>query len=281
MRRHVRHYVDLTQPLQEMVGDNYKKSRAHDKLEWTPELTEIYTKAQQAIVECKNLDYIQPDGDIHVYTDASDYGIGAYLCQIVDGEELPIEFISKTLTKTEKNWSTIEKEAYAIFYALRKWEQHLRDTHFTLFTDHKNLTYMSKEPVSAKIMRWKLAVQDYNCDVVYIPGEENVMADCLSRLCERKTPGIDQRERVIKTSIHALSTAEELQEWIPTTPEGDNGMIRDTYWATNAEEVAMFHSLKMERRKSESTEKKREKATHIPPKQWKMIQKCHNVEIGH
>ena len=95
-----------------------------------------------------------------------------------------------------------------------------------MFTDHKNLTYMSKEPVSAKIMRWKLAVQDYNCD---IPGEENVMSDCLSRLCERKVPSMDQRERVITASIHSLSTAEEIEEWIPTRPGGDKEMVRDTY----------------------------------------------------
>jgi hypothetical protein len=86
MRNHVRGYVDLTQPLQEMVGDNYKKYKAHDKLDWTPELEEVYTKAQNAIVKCEKLHYIQPEGDIYVYTDASDYGIGAYLCQIIDGD---------------------------------------------------------------------------------------------------------------------------------------------------------------------------------------------------
>ena len=67
-----------------------------------------------------------------------------------DGEEIPIEFISKTLTIPERKWSTYEKEAFAIFYALRKWETHLRDVHFTLFTDHRNLTFMAKDP-NAKV----------------------------------------------------------------------------------------------------------------------------------
>ena len=58
-------------------------------------------------------------------------------------------------------------------------------------------------------------------------------------------------------------------------------MVRDTYWATNAEEIQMFHSLKAEQRRSESTKEKREKATHIPPEQWNMIKKCHNAETGH
>ena len=50
-----------------------------------------------------------------MHTDASDYGIGAYLCQVLpDGQEVPIEFISKTMTKVERRWSTYEKEAYGI-----------------------------------------------------------------------------------------------------------------------------------------------------------------------
>ena len=75
MWNHVRGYVDLTQPLQEMVGDNYKKSRAKEKLVWTPELSVAFTKAQRAILHCERLHYIQPEGEINVYTDASDYGI--------------------------------------------------------------------------------------------------------------------------------------------------------------------------------------------------------------
>ena len=68
---------------------------------------------------------------------------------------------------------------------------------------------MTKEPVSAKVMRWKLAVQDYSCDVVFIPGEENVVADCSSRLCEKSVPKIDVRESVIRSSINSLYTDDD------------------------------------------------------------------------
>jgi hypothetical protein len=136
MRKHIRNFVDLTQPLQELVGDRYTKSRANDPITWTDELSSCFDRAQRSIVRCEKLHYLQPEGDIRVYTDASDYGIGAYLCQVIEGEERPIEFISKSLTKTERNWSTIEKEAYAIFYALRKWEVHL--TGHTLHSVHRS-----------------------------------------------------------------------------------------------------------------------------------------------
>jgi hypothetical protein len=96
--------------------------------------------------------------------------------------ELPVGFISKTLNKQEKKWHIYDKEAYSIFYALRKWDQLLRDTHFTLFTDHKNLTYLDKDP-SARVQRWRMAVQQYSFDVAFLTSEENHVADAFSRLC--------------------------------------------------------------------------------------------------
>jgi hypothetical protein len=41
------------------------------------------------------------DAPIYLYTDASDYGIGAHLYQLVDGVEQPISFISKRFSKEE------------------------------------------------------------------------------------------------------------------------------------------------------------------------------------
>ena len=87
-----------------------------------------------------------------MHTDASDYGIGAYLFQVFDGSEQPIAFMSKTLSTEEIKWSTIEKECYAIVVALRKFEYLIRDKHFTLHTDHANLTYVN-DPSSPKVRR--------------------------------------------------------------------------------------------------------------------------------
>ena len=89
-----------------------------------------------------------PGRPVFVQTDASDYGIGAYLFQRYTDDtgqeiETPIGFISKSLDDVQRRWSTIEKEAYAIFYTVTKWEHHLRDIHFTLQTDHRNLTFIN------------------------------------------------------------------------------------------------------------------------------------------
>ena len=82
----------------------------------------------------------------------------------------------------QQRWDTPEKESFAIFVALTKWEHILRDVKFRLRTDHKNLTYLNFAG-SNKVFRWKLRVQSYDFDIEHIPGQENVVADCLSRLC--------------------------------------------------------------------------------------------------
>ncbi len=102
-----------------------------------------------------------------------------------EGKELPIAFLSKSLTKERLNWSVPEKEAFAIVYAFQKLEYILRDSKFTLRTDHKNLIYINQEG-SAKVKRWKLAIQEYNFDIEHIAGEDNVAADAFSRLCIRE-----------------------------------------------------------------------------------------------
>ena len=60
-----------------------------------------------AINKCTLLYFIDDVSPIKLFTDASDFGIGAYLCQIVDGKEYPIAFVSKSLAEQEINWSTI------------------------------------------------------------------------------------------------------------------------------------------------------------------------------
>ena len=46
-----------------------------------------------------------------LHTDASNYGIGGYLYQVIDDARVPIQFVSRKLNKRELKWNTVEKEA--------------------------------------------------------------------------------------------------------------------------------------------------------------------------
>ena len=96
---------------------NYQSSK-NNKINWTPKLEEIYEDVKQKVANCPKLFFINEQDPIFLSTDASNIGIGAYLYQETDTRKHPIRFISKALSKVERRWDTVEKEAYAIFYAL-------------------------------------------------------------------------------------------------------------------------------------------------------------------
>lgn len=179
-RDHIKNHSTIVQPLQDMLRD-YKKRR---QLIWTTDTEAIFEQIKEDIHNCPMLFFIDDNAPVHLYTDASDYGIGAYLLQEIDNIEKPIAFISKTFDQRMMNWDTPQKEGYAIFYALEKWEYLLRDRFFYLHTDHANLTQLkSKYGSSQKVQRWLKCFQGYDYTLLPIKGELNVVADTLSRLC--------------------------------------------------------------------------------------------------
>jgi hypothetical protein len=158
----------------------YKKGTSID---WTPRLEQCFRDVQESVGNCHKLFYVDLSLPIRVRTDASDYGIGWYIFQIDQQKELSIRFISKALHKAQLNWPTFEKEAYAIFYTVTKFDFLLRDVRFVFETDHKNLTFL-KTAQSAKVRRWQLALQEFDFEYIHIKGEDNVVADAFSRLCD-------------------------------------------------------------------------------------------------
>lgn len=180
-RDHIKNHSEMVRPLQQLVL-HYSPTR---KINWTPEAEKAFVLIKEAINNCPTLSFMHETAPVYLHTDASDYGIGAYLFQLVDGVEQPVAFMSKSLSERESKWSTPEKECYAIYYSLVKFEYLLRDINFCIRTDHKNLTYLNNS-ANEKVNRWKLKIQNYSFDIEYIPGEDNVIADAFSRLISFK-----------------------------------------------------------------------------------------------
>ena len=115
-------------------------------------------------------------------TDASDSGIGAVLLQEHGEYKRPVSYASKKLLDREKRYSVIEKECYAIVWAVKKIHCYLYGKELTLETDHKPLIYLNTAKVAnARLMRWALALQSYKFREEGIKGKDNVGADFLSK----------------------------------------------------------------------------------------------------
>jgi hypothetical protein len=127
-----------------------------------------------------------PSYPVILRTDASDVGLGACLLLVKDGQECPVSFAARTLSKAERNYSTPEKEALAAVWAIDKqFSKFLLGHHFLIESDQSSMTtllpkYSSR--ASQRIQRWTDRLRKYDFTAQYIPGKDNLIADFLSRV---------------------------------------------------------------------------------------------------
>ena len=166
-------------------------TRKYAKFQWSQRCQLAFDQLKDNLTIVPQLAYPDINKPYVLYTDASDTCIGACLTQpCEDGEnilpnvrnEKPIYYLSHKLSDTQTRWSTIEKEAFAIHYALQKLDHFLHNAKFTIKTDHKPLKYLLDSPMqNRKIQLWALGIAGYDCEVQYIKGSDNTCADLLSR----------------------------------------------------------------------------------------------------
>ena len=121
--------------------------------------------------------------------DASAYGVGAALSHVYsDGVERPISYASRMLTKSEKGYAQLEKEALSLIYGAKKSHQFIYGRHFTLVTDNKPLmTILSLKKglptlAAARLQRWAILLTAYQYDIEFRSTHEHSNADGFSRL---------------------------------------------------------------------------------------------------
>ena len=155
------------------------------KFRWSKDAKNAFAKVKKALTNPDHLAFYNPKLETTLVTDASDEGLGALLLQIENAVTKPACYASKSLSKTEKKYSTLDEEALAIVWATERFEMYLRGLDFTILTDHKPLQYIFGESSTPnqRQERWLLRMQSYRKKIVYVPGEVNI-ADPLSRLCE-------------------------------------------------------------------------------------------------
>jgi RNase H-like domain found in reverse transcriptase/Integrase core domain/Integrase zinc binding domain len=180
----VPNHSNVVSPLFKMIDHSATKQTS---VKWTPQGESAFTAIQQLVADSPTLHFIHPSAPIELMTDASDYGVGGYLYQIIDNIKQLVALVSKALTETQLNWSVIQKEAYAIFFCCTHLDPLLRDRKFTILLDHKNLTFI-KQATNPMIVRWHLALQELDFEIKFVKGIDNDIADAMSRLCVNNKP---------------------------------------------------------------------------------------------
>ncbi|UYV66132.1 K02A2.6-like, partial [Cordylochernes scorpioides] len=191
---------------------------------WTKECGEAIDKCKNSITSERVLVPYDATLPLCLATDASQIGVGAVLSHIIEGQERPIMFASRTLSVAEQNYSQIEKEALAIIYGVTKFHQFIYGRKFILITDHKPLVTIlgSRSGIptlsTSRLQRWALILSAYTYDIKFRRTQDHGNADLLSRF----PVGCEEIPRL--NNVYALSYVEELPitaEEIATDTEKD------------------------------------------------------------
>ena len=180
--RFVPRAADLMRPLYSALKG---KKSPRQAISWSTDMLAAFSATKDALASATMLAHPVPDAPVALTTDASDYAVGAVLQQLVNNVWQPLAFFSRQLRPSEQKYSTFDRELLALYLAIRHFRFLLEARPFTVFVDHKPLTFaMAKvaEPWSARQQRHLAFISEFTTDIRHVSGKDNAVADCLSRV---------------------------------------------------------------------------------------------------
>ncbi len=191
-------------------------TRKHVHFRWGDEEQAAFDALRDALCTEPVMRHPDPAKPYILHTDASDFAVGAILTQEDEGGvDRPVQYISKTLSESQRKWAAIVKEAYAIVYALGKLRTYLQGAKFVVYTDHKPLKSLFKcEIKNTMVQRWAMMIAEFGCEIRYRPGRHNVRTDMLSRI--RPGPTRDRVMASLQSTMRELdAVGKEQQQQFP------------------------------------------------------------------
>ena len=191
---------------------------------WTAEHEDAFTAIKSLVVSTDCLTVIDHDNprnnNIYVTCDASDWRTGATLSYGPTWESVrPVAFDSMQLKAAEKNYPVHEKELLAIIRALQKWRSDLLGERIHVYTDHRTLeNFDTQKDLSCRQLHWQEFLSQYDMSITYIRGEDNTVADALSRLppnCFRDESASETRPSI--NAVLSIATDESILRKIKTS----------------------------------------------------------------
>ncbi|KAL0251458.1 hypothetical protein GEMRC1_000671 [Eukaryota sp. GEM-RC1] len=168
--------------------------RKTNKIIWTAETETCFKEILKLISSNIPLNLPDAKATISISTAASEVGLSGIIWEqiedcptgtpLIERKTRPLCYYSKKFTDSQRNWPTIQEELYAILatLTLSPLSSFLLTKRFTLFCDHKNLSYLISAPEKNRIVtRWIHILANFEFELVHTAGEDNHFADLLSR----------------------------------------------------------------------------------------------------
>ena len=180
-RKFLPNFATIAAPIHAVT--NLTRKNRH-KFLWKFKQRQAFEQLKEMLIsEPLFLHYPIVDQPLILTTDASGFAIGGVLQQEIDGLFHNLYYHSQLLTPCERKYSTIEKEALAIYKCVVRMRPLLLGRQITIMTDHCPLCHiMTKTVNNVRVARIATLIQEYNIDkVIHINGRRNCLPDYLSR----------------------------------------------------------------------------------------------------
>ena len=136
---------------------------------------------------------------------------------MINGEERPIVYASRTITKTEQKYAQIDKEALTIVWEIKKIFHYLYARRFTLITDHKPLAQILHPEKSLPVLcishmaNYADYLSHFNYDVLFKTTKANKNADYCSRA---PLPITSDSINMIHQGVEEILEVDEFKQFI-------------------------------------------------------------------
>ena len=177
-RRFIKGYAEIASPLRELLTKN-------KKFVWSQRCETAFIRLKEALTTAPVLRRPDFNRKFIITTDASDTAIGYYISQRDDQEqEFVVAYSGRTLRPNERHWPAMEKEALALIEAIKEYYPYIGFNEFEVITDNLALSFIQKMKIDPRqrMSRWAIFLQPYKFTIKHRKGQENRVADALSRL---------------------------------------------------------------------------------------------------
>ena len=195
------------EPIRELTRKNVKWN-------WSENCERAFQNVKKRLSEAPILAYVDTDKEVVLQVDSSKNGAGAVLLQ--DGK--PVEFASRALKSSERNWAQIEKEALSMLFGLERFDKYTYGRKVIVQNDHKPLAAMLSKPLSRAPKRLQdimMKLFRYDIEFRFVKGVNLIIADALSRayVCNKdKDEYSEQRPRIMSVNTFDNFPDARLQE---------------------------------------------------------------------
>ena len=154
-RRFIKNFSKIAHPMLELVKKDVP-------FVWTEKQEEAFRTLKKCLSNPPILCFPDPNQEFILFTNASEFQIGAVLGQIQNKAEVVISYYSRHLSDAEKRYDTVEKDCLAIVESIKNFRTYLLGKHFLLIIDETPIVWLDKvKEHNKRLIRWSLELAEY------------------------------------------------------------------------------------------------------------------------